>query len=174
MERWFLLMSEPHLKESHSIEVAEYAKILGVDHKPAFNWWVPHLLKKRDHIISLVKKCNPRYLKQTHKIGMEVPKTVNEALALDKKNDNTLWADALLKYWKMFMLLSKFSLMGSLHLLVFRKYPASTWFDVKMEDFCPKARLVSGGHRSCLSWDHSHRLFNGSLEWPWGQSGWCL
>ena len=90
-------MSEPHLKESHLIEVAEYAKILGVDHKPAFNWWVPHILKKRDHIISLVKKCNPQYLKQTHKFGMEVPKTVNEALALDKKNDNTLWADTLLK-----------------------------------------------------------------------------
>ena len=44
------------LKESHPIEVAEYAKILGIDHEPAFNWWVPHILKKRDRIISLVKK----------------------------------------------------------------------------------------------------------------------
>ena len=47
------------LKESHPIEVAEYAKILGIDHEPAFNWWVPHILKKRDRIISLVKKRNP-------------------------------------------------------------------------------------------------------------------
>ncbi len=26
------------LKESHPIETAEYAKILGIDHEPAFNW----------------------------------------------------------------------------------------------------------------------------------------
>ena len=47
------------LKESHLIEVAEYAKILGIDHEPAFNWWVPHILKKRDRIILLVEKRNP-------------------------------------------------------------------------------------------------------------------
>jgi hypothetical protein len=47
------------LKESHLIEVAEYAKILGIDHEPAFNWWVPHILKKRDRIILLVEKSNP-------------------------------------------------------------------------------------------------------------------
>ncbi len=50
------------LKESHSIETAEYGKILGIDHEPAFNWWVPHVLKK-NRIISLVRKQNPRYLK---------------------------------------------------------------------------------------------------------------
>ncbi len=63
--------------------------------KPAFNWWVPHILKKRDRIISLLKKRNPRYLKRTHKFGIEVPKTVKEALELDKKNGNTLWANAI-------------------------------------------------------------------------------
>jgi hypothetical protein len=71
------------LKESHPIEVAKYAKIIGIDHEPAFNWWVPHILKKRDHIISLVKKRNPRYLKRTHKFVIEVPRTVKEALKLD-------------------------------------------------------------------------------------------
>jgi hypothetical protein len=33
------------LKESHPIETAKYTKIIGVDHEPAFNWWVPHTLK---------------------------------------------------------------------------------------------------------------------------------
>jgi hypothetical protein len=47
------------LKESHPIEVAEYAKIIGIDHEPAYNWWVPHILKKRDRIISLVRKQSP-------------------------------------------------------------------------------------------------------------------
>ncbi len=32
------------LKESHPIEVAEYAKIIGIDHEPAFNWWSVILL----------------------------------------------------------------------------------------------------------------------------------
>jgi hypothetical protein len=44
------------LKESYPIETAEYAKIIGINHEPAFNWWVPHVLKKRDRIIPLVKK----------------------------------------------------------------------------------------------------------------------
>jgi hypothetical protein len=40
-------------EESHPIETAEYAKILGIDHEPAFNWWVPHVLRKRDRIFIL-------------------------------------------------------------------------------------------------------------------------
>ena len=44
------------LKESHPIETAEYAVPRKIDHEPAFNWWVQHFLKKRDRIISLVKR----------------------------------------------------------------------------------------------------------------------
>ncbi len=78
------------LKESHPIETAEYAVTHGIDHEPAFNWWVKHFLKKRERIISLVKRHNTRYLKRTHNFSIELPKTVQEALALDKKNGNTL------------------------------------------------------------------------------------
>ena len=35
------------LKESHPIEVAEYACAQGLEKEPAFNWWVPKVLKKR-------------------------------------------------------------------------------------------------------------------------------
>jgi hypothetical protein len=72
----------------------------GVDHNPAFNRWVPHVLKKRDWIISLVCKWTTRYLKRTHKFGIEVPETVKETLALDSKNGTTLWADAITKEMK--------------------------------------------------------------------------
>ena len=44
------------LKESHPLEAAEYVATIGIDHEPAFNWWVPYVLKKRDRIISLVWK----------------------------------------------------------------------------------------------------------------------
>ncbi len=55
------------------------------------------MLKKRDQIISLVRRRTTRYLKRTHKFGIEIPKTVREALALDHKNGNTLWVDTITK-----------------------------------------------------------------------------
>jgi hypothetical protein len=57
-------------------------------------------LKKHDRSISLVRKQTTRYLKRTHKFGIEVPKTVKEVLALDRKNGNTLWVDAIAKETK--------------------------------------------------------------------------
>ena len=62
-----------------------------------FNWWVKHVLNKRDRIIASIRKQLIRYLKKSHKFGIELPKTVEQALALDAKNGNTLWADAISK-----------------------------------------------------------------------------
>ncbi len=60
-----------NLKESYPVDVAEYAVTSGIDKEPAFGWWVPHVLKKRQRIISAV---NRRYLKTTHKFGIRIPK----------------------------------------------------------------------------------------------------
>jgi hypothetical protein len=136
------------LKESHPIETAEYAVTRKIDHEPAFNWWVQHFLKKRDRIISLVKRRNTRYLKRTHKFGIEVPKTVPEALALDKKNGNTLWADAIAKELKNVRVAFKILPDGQPAPIGHQKIPCHMIFDVKMEDFRRKARLVAGGHRT--------------------------
>ena len=73
------------LKESYPIETAEYAAAQVINDKPAFNWWVPHVIKKRAHIISLVKKRSAHYFKKTHKFGVEVPKFAKHTLELDKK-----------------------------------------------------------------------------------------
>ena len=80
--------------------VAEYAIAQGLDGVPAFNWWVKPVLRKREHIIALVKKRSAKFLKKTHKFGIEVPRTFAEAHALDNKNGNTLWADAIAKEMK--------------------------------------------------------------------------
>ncbi len=48
------------LMESHPLEMAEYAITQGIDHEPAFNWWVLQVLRLRKHIISLVKKQKMR------------------------------------------------------------------------------------------------------------------
>ena len=58
------------MKESHPVEVAEYARARGIDKEPAFEWWVPHTLKKRQVILSALKK---RIRKTTHKYGIEIP-----------------------------------------------------------------------------------------------------
>ena len=54
-------------------------------------------MKKRDSIISLLKKLQTIYLKKTHKFGIEMPKTVKEADKLDAKNGDTKWMDATSK-----------------------------------------------------------------------------
>jgi hypothetical protein len=136
------------LKECHPLETAEYAMTQDIDHKPAFNWWVPHVLKKHDQTISLVCKRTTRYFKWTHKFGIEVPKTVKEALALDSKNGNTLWADATAK--EMMEVQIAFNILPDEHSAPIgnQKIPCHMIFDMKMEDFRQKSRLVAGGHRT--------------------------
>ena len=36
------------LKKSHPVQTTEFAVAQGIDHEPAFNWWVMHVLKKRE------------------------------------------------------------------------------------------------------------------------------
>ena len=50
------------------------------------------MLRKRDQIIAAV---NLRVAKTTHKYGIEVPRTVAEALKLDVINGNDLWGNAI-------------------------------------------------------------------------------
>ncbi len=122
---------------------------ISIDHEPAFNWWVPHVLKKRNRIISLVQKRTSRYLNRTHKFGIEVPTTVNEALELDCKNGNTLWADAIAKEMKEVHIAFNILPDGDdVAPLGYQKIPCHMVVDVKMEDFRCKARLVAGGHRT--------------------------
>eukprot|EP00957_Ditylum_brightwellii_P038291 2895356-Ditylum_brightwellii.AAC.1 len=80
------------MKESHPVETAEYAKARAIADKPAFRWWVPYMLCKRDVILAKVKA---RVRKTTHKYGIEIPTSVVYAIELDKRNGNTLWQDAV-------------------------------------------------------------------------------
>ena len=69
------------------LETAEYVVAQNIDHESAFNWWAPHVLKRCDQIISFVKEQETRYLKQTHKVGVEVSTSVGNAFILDEKNE---------------------------------------------------------------------------------------
>eukprot|EP00804_Cyclotella_cryptica_P031315 CCRYP_011111-RA/>CCRYP_011111-RA protein AED:0.45 eAED:0.56 QI:0/0/0/1/0/0/2/0/108 len=61
------------LKESHPLQVAEFAFAAQIADEPAFNWWVNWVLKKRDRIISLVKRRSARYHKRLTNTGLTFP-----------------------------------------------------------------------------------------------------
>ena len=74
-------------KESDTIEVAEFATAHGISNEPAFTWWVPYTLWKRDNNISSV---NARVKQTTHKYGVAIIISLEEAYAIDTKNGNIL------------------------------------------------------------------------------------
>ena len=82
------------LKESNPVKLAEFAKAQCIEDEPAFCWWVPYVLRKRDYIILAVKE---RVRKITHKYGIEIKESLEEAFRFDKKNSNSFWSDALQK-----------------------------------------------------------------------------
>lgn len=82
------------LKESNPVAVADYAKANNLVEEPAFKWWVPYVLRKRDYIIS---KVTTRVKKKSHKYGIRIPRTVKEAYELDKLNGNDYWSKAIKK-----------------------------------------------------------------------------
>ena len=85
------------LKESYPIEVAECAVANKTQEEPAFRWWVPCVLKKKQRIISKVKS---KHWRTSHKFGLRLPHSVKEALAIDAENGNTFWRDAIQKEMK--------------------------------------------------------------------------
>ena len=130
------------LKHSNQLQVAEYAAARGLTEEPAFAWWVPYTLRKRDVIVSAVKAR-----RTTHKYGIEVPRSLKEALALDVKNGNNYWSEAVGKEMG--------TIVVAFEILEPNARPPPGWtrssghliFDVKM-DFTRKARWVKDGHRT--------------------------
>ena len=62
-----------------------------------FNFWVPHVIKKRERIILLVKKRSAQYFKKIHKFGVRLTKSVNEAYKIGANNGNVLWINSITK-----------------------------------------------------------------------------
>jgi hypothetical protein len=130
------------LKETSPVELAEYAVGAKLVSEPAFAWWVPFTLKRRDRIIG---KIDARFAKKSHKFGIAVPTTVKEALQMDKDNGNTLWWDSIQKEMKnvcvAFNILDDDANLPPGHTFV----RCHIVFDVKM-DLTRKSRYVAGGH----------------------------
>ena len=83
-----------NLKESNPVQVAEYATANKIEDEAAFAWWVPYTLKKRDRIISSVKCHN---VKRNNKFGIEVPRSIERALEIDRETKTDYWLKAIEK-----------------------------------------------------------------------------
>ena len=123
----------------------------GIDHEPVFNLWVKHVLKRRDRIIATVRKRQTRYLKKSHKFGIELPNTVEQAYALDAKNGNTLWADAISKEIENVRVAFEVLPDGKSVPIGHQFVQCHIVFDIKMENFRQKTRLVAGGNMTKAS-----------------------
>jgi hypothetical protein len=85
------------LKHSNPVQVAEYAISNRIADEPAFSWWVHSTVKRRDRIFAriLSKVKSKKYWQRSHKFGIRIPKSVQEAIEIDQENGNTLWWDAI-------------------------------------------------------------------------------
>ena len=134
------------LKESYPVELADYAVANGLVDEPAFAWWVPFTLRKRKAIIQKVKT---KYWDRTHKYGLQVPKTIEEAKRIDEKAGNDLWQTAIREEMTNYRVaFERFD--GDVQSLVgYEEITAHLVFDIKLsENFRRKARYVADGHRT--------------------------
>jgi hypothetical protein len=85
------------------------------------------------------------YSKKNMKFGIEVPTSVDHALEIDKRNGNTLWADTIAKEIKDVRIAFKCLNPGKRAPLGYEWIKYHVIFDIKIEDFRRKARMVAGG-----------------------------
>ena len=132
------------MKESYPIETAEYAVRNKIQEEPAFAWWAPHVLKKRDRIIGKMK--SNRYWKKTHKYSVELPKTVKRALEIDRETGTDFWRKALDKEMKNVMVAFEFIDDDQVP-IGYNKINGHMVFDIKM-DLTRKCRYVANGNET--------------------------
>ena len=131
------------LKHTYPIKVAEYAVANKISEEPAFVWWVPYTLRCQDSIIA---KLNKRYHKRSHKFGIELPKSVPEALAINKWMGTTLWANALAKEMRTVKVTFQFLENGEEVPVGYQEIKGHMVFDIKMGTLQRKCRYVAGSH----------------------------
>jgi hypothetical protein len=131
------------MKEAFPVQTAEYAVANKIAKQPAFAWWIRHALKTRDRMI---KKVKSRYWKRSHKYGVELPKSVKEAMAADAKSGTTFWKDAIEKEMK--NVLPAFEFRDDDKMPIgHQKIDCHMIFNIKL-DLVRKAQFVAGGHQT--------------------------
>jgi hypothetical protein len=96
-------------------------------------------------MVSKLKKSKTKYWHRSHKYGIELPKSVKEALAIDAKTGTTFWRDAIKKEMKNVSPAFQF-IDGDILPVGYKHIPCHMIFDIKMVGLVCKAHFVAGGH----------------------------
>ena len=131
------------LKEAYPVETAEYAVANKIGSEPAFDWCVPYTIRRCNQIIASI---NSRYYKMMHKFGIELPKTIQQALDIDKRTGTTYWYDAIQKEMCNVKVASNILDDGENVPIGYQFVKCHMVFDVKMGTLQHKVQLVAGGH----------------------------
>ena len=132
------------MKDSYPLETAEYSVMNKISTEPAFAWWVPHVLRKRSRIINKVKS---KYWKRTHKYGIRLPHSVEEALRIDEETGTDFWRMAIEKEMKNVMPAFEFRDDDKMP-VGYEKIRCHMVFDVKIGDLTRKARFCANGNET--------------------------
>jgi hypothetical protein len=130
------------IKNSFPMQLAQYAISHKLDKETAFKWWIKPTLKHQDRFLKALKS---KYSSRTHKFGIRVPTSVEEALAIDKETNTTYWHDAIQKEMRNCKTAFKILDDDERAPIGHKWIKCHLIFDVKM-DFTRKARFVAGGH----------------------------
>jgi len=130
------------VKNCEPLLLAEYASRMNIIQESVFQWWVPHILSQKKRLLHKIKTI---YHKNDLKFGIRVPKSIIEALALDKANNNKLWEQAINLEMTNVKIAFKFLDKGAPPPVGHKGIRCHIIFDVKM-DLTRKARFVAGGH----------------------------
>jgi hypothetical protein len=103
------------------------------------------VMRKRERLISKIMKGKTKYWQRTHKYGIELPKSVQEALEIDCRTDTTFWHDAIDKEMKNVMPAFEFSDDDRVP-IGYKHITCHMIFNVKMIGLVRKARFVARGH----------------------------
>jgi len=128
------------MKDSFPVPTAEYVVAHQLSKKPAFRWWVNHVLRKDRHIVEKLKR--KKYWPRTHEYGVELPKSVPEALEIDSRTGTTFWRDAIEKEMKNILPAFKFNEDNS-GPIGYKKITCHMIFDIKMVGLVWKARFMA-------------------------------
>jgi hypothetical protein len=141
-----------YVKDSNPIELAKYAVANRIHEEPAFKWCISETLRMRNRIIG---KFKSQYWKTSHKYGVQLPHSVQEALQIEKETGLDFWWNAIHKELKKVMVAFKY--VGSLtpaqiceglakgKYVGFQEIKCHMIFDAKM-DLTRTARFVTCGH----------------------------
>jgi hypothetical protein len=148
LEGWIfqLDLTEGFKKDTYPVELADYAIANQIQEEPAFAWWVPYVIRKRTAIIS---KLRSKYWQKTHKYGIRVPRSINEAKEIDIKNVDNRWMDAVRLEMENVRVTFEIYNGDTNDFVGYQKISGHLVFDVKLgENFHQKARYCADGHKT--------------------------